>query len=67
KAWARVHSVDRILHFNVYIYSKCRSQLIYLDTDGLLTKYRPLEKADLKATTVVVDPNTRGQRNSTLA
>jgi hypothetical protein len=23
RAWARVHSVDRILHLNVHIYSKC--------------------------------------------
>lgn len=67
RAWARVHSVDRILHFNVQIYSKCRRQLVHLGADDLLTKFRPLEKADLKATTVVADPNARGQRNSTLA
>jgi hypothetical protein len=67
RAWARVHSVDRILHLNVHIYSKCRSQLVHLGADALLAKFRPLEKADLKATTVVADPNARGQRNSTLA
>jgi hypothetical protein len=67
RAWARVHSVDRILHLNVHIYSKCRSQLVHLGADALLAKFRPLEKTDLKATTVVADPNARGQRNSTLA
>ncbi|KAG2738524.1 hypothetical protein P692DRAFT_201873906 [Suillus brevipes Sb2] len=67
RAWARVHSVDRILHLNVHIYSKCRSQLVHLGADALLAKFWPLEKADLKATTVVADPNARGQRNSTLA
>ncbi|KAG2336365.1 hypothetical protein BDR05DRAFT_896819, partial [Suillus weaverae] len=67
RAWAWVHLVDRILHLNVQIYSKCCSQLIHLGTDDLLAKFRPLVKADLKATTVVADPNARGQRNSTLA
>ncbi|KAG1783199.1 hypothetical protein EV702DRAFT_948208, partial [Suillus placidus] len=67
RAWAQVHLVDRILHLNVQIYSKCRSQLVHLGADDLLAKFRPLEKADLKATTVVADPNARGQRNSTLA
>ncbi|KAG1787559.1 uncharacterized protein HD556DRAFT_1246589 [Suillus plorans] len=67
RAWARVHSVDKVLHLNTQIYSKCRKQLIHLGADDLLSKYRLLEKADLKATTVVADPNTRGQRNSTLA
>ncbi|KAG1866108.1 hypothetical protein F4604DRAFT_1585594 [Suillus subluteus] len=66
-AWARVHSVDKILHLNVQMYSKCRSQLVHLGADDLLAKLRPLEKADLKATTVVADPNARGQRNSMLA
>ncbi|KAG1787530.1 uncharacterized protein HD556DRAFT_1312716 [Suillus plorans] len=67
RAWARVHSVDKVLHLNAQIYSKCHKQLIHLGADDLLTKYRPLEKADLKATTVVADPNVHGQRNNTLA
>ncbi|KAG1855363.1 hypothetical protein DFJ58DRAFT_841154 [Suillus subalutaceus] len=67
RAWARVHLVDKILHLNVQIYSKCGSQLIHLGADDLLAKFWPLEKANLKATTVVADPNARGQRNSTLA
>ncbi|KAG1868316.1 hypothetical protein DFJ58DRAFT_653803, partial [Suillus subalutaceus] len=66
-AWARVHSVDKILHLNVQIYSKCCSQLIHLGANDLLAKFRPLEKADLKATMVVADPNAHGQRNRTLA
>ncbi|KAG1888830.1 hypothetical protein F4604DRAFT_1915893 [Suillus subluteus] len=66
-AWARVHSVDKILHLNVQIYSKCRSQLVHLGTGDLLAKFWPLEKANLKVTMVVADPNACGQRNSTLA
>ncbi|KAG1853045.1 hypothetical protein F4604DRAFT_1933503 [Suillus subluteus] len=67
RAWAQVHSVDKILHLNVQMYSKCRSQLVHLSADDLLAKLQPLEKADLNATTVVADPNARSQRNSTLA
>ncbi|KAG2095122.1 uncharacterized protein F5147DRAFT_778816 [Suillus discolor] len=67
RAWARVHSMDKVLHLNTQIYSKCRKQLIHLSADDLLSKYWLLEKADLKATMVVADPNARGQRNSTLA
>ncbi|KAG0695113.1 hypothetical protein DFH29DRAFT_814521 [Suillus ampliporus] len=67
RGWARVHLVDKILHLNTQIYSKCHKQLIHLGTNDLLTKYQPLEKANLKATMVVVDLNVHGQRNSTLA
>lgn len=56
----------RILHLNVQIYSKCHSQLVHLGANDLLAKFWPLGKAALKATTVVADPNARGQRNSTL-
>ncbi|KAG1859084.1 hypothetical protein C8R48DRAFT_748627 [Suillus tomentosus] len=67
RAWARVHSVGRVLNLNTQIYTKCWKQLINLGADDLLMKYRLLEKADLKTTTVVADPNAHGQRNSTLA
>ncbi|KAG2074977.1 hypothetical protein BDR04DRAFT_1006960 [Suillus decipiens] len=58
--WAQVHLVDRIIHLNVQIYSKCCKQLIHLSADNLLAKF-------LKATMVVADPNMHGQRNNTLA
>ncbi|KAG1721469.1 uncharacterized protein EDB91DRAFT_1256493 [Suillus paluster] len=67
RAWAHVHLVNKVLHLNMQIHSKCCKQLVHLSTNDLLTKYRPLEKANLKATTVVEDPNACGQRNSTLA
>ncbi|KAG0695461.1 hypothetical protein DFH29DRAFT_880030 [Suillus ampliporus] len=67
RAWACVHSVDKILYLNTQIYSKCCKQLIHLGANDLLTKYQPLEKADLKATMVVADLNMHSQRNSTLA
>lgn len=67
RAWSQVHAVERVVKLNARIYSKCRMQLGKLGADDILTKYRPLEKADLKASTAVADPNARGQRNSTLA
>ncbi|KAG1844237.1 hypothetical protein F4604DRAFT_1937648 [Suillus subluteus] len=38
RAWARVHLVDKILHLNVQMYSKCRSQLVHLGADDLLVQ-----------------------------
>ncbi|KAG2098276.1 uncharacterized protein F5147DRAFT_656156 [Suillus discolor] len=56
----RVNLADKAILFHT-------TQLIHLGADDLLTKYQPLEKADLKATTVVADPNIHGQRNNMLA
>ncbi|KAG2057628.1 hypothetical protein BDR06DRAFT_1036818 [Suillus hirtellus] len=67
RAWAQVHSVDKVLHLNTQIYAKCHKQLLDLGANELLTKYQRLEKADLKATTVVANPNACGQRNNMLA
>ncbi|KAG1888829.1 hypothetical protein F4604DRAFT_1915889 [Suillus subluteus] len=68
RAWAQVHSVDRIVSIQASIYSKCRSQLSKLGADQhLLERYRPLVKEDLKVSTAVTNPNARGQRNNILA
>ncbi|KAG1721902.1 uncharacterized protein EDB91DRAFT_1256307 [Suillus paluster] len=66
QAWAQVHLVEWVIDLNSMIYKKCRAQLQNLGADQLLQKYRELEKSHLKATSAVADPNTRGQRNSTL-
>ncbi|KAG2139258.1 hypothetical protein DEU56DRAFT_755571 [Suillus clintonianus] len=71
----RVNLADKAVLFRTTVRSaksqarstRAWAQLISLGADDLLTKYRPLQKEDLKATTVVADPNARGQRNSTLA
>ncbi|KAG1854635.1 hypothetical protein F4604DRAFT_1932698 [Suillus subluteus] len=57
RAWAQVHSVERVINLNSTIYKKCRAQLTNLWADQLLEKYRELEKKDLKATLAVADPN----------
>ncbi|KAG1876011.1 hypothetical protein C8R48DRAFT_669235 [Suillus tomentosus] len=66
RAWAQVHSVERVIRLNSHIYTKCRQQLVKLEAFGLLEKYRQLDKKDLKTSAAVADPNSRGQRNSTL-
>ncbi|KAG1841465.1 hypothetical protein C8R48DRAFT_751179 [Suillus tomentosus] len=66
RAWAQVHSVERVIRLNSHIYTKCRQQLVKLEAFGLLEKYRQLDKKDLKTSAAVADPNSWGQRNSTL-
>ncbi|KAG1735761.1 hypothetical protein EDB19DRAFT_1574614, partial [Suillus lakei] len=68
RAWAQVHSVDRVVSINVSTYSKYWTQLANLSADDkFLERYCPLLKEHLKVSMVVADPNTRGQRNNTLA
>ncbi|KAG1901134.1 uncharacterized protein F5891DRAFT_979687 [Suillus fuscotomentosus] len=67
RAWAQVHSVEQVIRLNSHIYIKCRQQLVKLEAFGLLEKYRQLDKKDLKTSARVADPNSRGQRNSTLS
>lgn len=66
RAWSQVHSVECIINLNSTIYKKCHAQLSKLGADQLLEKYPELLKSDLKTTSAVADPNTQGQRNSTL-
>ncbi|KAG1840341.1 hypothetical protein F4604DRAFT_1690823 [Suillus subluteus] len=68
RAWAQVHSVDRVVSINASIYSKCRSQLCKLAADdAVLERYQQLLKEHLKVSTAVADPNSQGQRNNMLA
>ncbi|KAG1882239.1 hypothetical protein F4604DRAFT_1921982 [Suillus subluteus] len=67
RAWTQVRSVETAVNLNASIYSKCRSQLAKLPDHHLLKKYLPLKKEDLKASSVVADPNAHGQRDTTLS
>ncbi|OJA21105.1 hypothetical protein AZE42_09906 [Rhizopogon vesiculosus] len=67
RAWAQVRSVEMAVNLNASIYSKCRSQLAKLPDHDLLTKYLPLKREHLKASSAVADPNAHGQRDTTLA
>ncbi|KAG1771386.1 hypothetical protein EV702DRAFT_1049008 [Suillus placidus] len=62
-AWAQVHLVEWVINLNSMIYKKCRSQLSNLWAEQLLEKYLGVGE---KRSESQADPNTRGQRNSTL-
>ncbi|KAG2058800.1 hypothetical protein BDR06DRAFT_968297 [Suillus hirtellus] len=67
RAWAQVHSVDRVVSIQASIYLKCNKQLCSLGTDdALLWRYQPLAKEHLKVSTAIADTNSRGQRNNML-
>jgi len=66
RAWTQVCSMEIAVNVSASIYLKCRSQLTKLPSHDLLSKYLPLRKEDLKASSAVADTNARGQRDSTL-
>jgi len=63
RAWATVHSVGRTLHLHHQIYSYAVSAISRLGNPEKMIgrQYKPLLKEDMKANTVVADPNVRGQ------
>jgi hypothetical protein len=68
RAWDKVHAVNVTLARHVAIYRKCRQAMVHLGADDdRLEIYQPLNKDDLKATTSVLDPNSRGLRYEGLA
>ncbi|KAG2033074.1 hypothetical protein BDR03DRAFT_872783, partial [Suillus americanus] len=67
RAWTQVRSVEAVVNLNASIYLKCWLQLAKLPDHNLLKKYLPLKKEDLKASSVVADPNARGQRDTSLS
>ncbi|KAG1860084.1 hypothetical protein F4604DRAFT_1930408 [Suillus subluteus] len=59
RAWAHIHSVDRMISISASIYSKCQSQLCKLATDDdVLERYQQLLKEHLKVSTMVANPNS---------
>ncbi|KAF8430555.1 hypothetical protein L210DRAFT_3614647 [Boletus edulis BED1] len=68
RAWDKVHAVNLTLARHAAIYRKCRQAMVHLGADDDRLKiYQPLSKEDLKATTSVLDLNSRGLRYEGLA
>ena len=63
RAWATVHSVGCMLHLHRQIYSYAVSAISRLGNPEKMIgrQYKPLLKEDMKANTVVADPNAQGQ------
>ena len=61
RARGTVKGINIQISFHCQVYSHCRARLIQLGADDLtLQSFRELKKEDIKASTAVLTPNTRG-------
>ena len=68
RAWDSVNSVEANVKHHARIYACSRRAMVNLGADqALLSKYQVLKKADLKATTTIMDPAVPRHRNESLA
>ena len=68
RAWSKVTHMQHAPQKHAMIYHCARCLLETLGADSnVLAHYQPLLYSDLKVTSAVTDPNSWGQRNSTLA
>ena len=66
-AWAEVHAVESTVQHHTQVYNCARHSIPNLGADNtLLSRYKILERQDLKIDTAVIVPNVRGQRNKSL-
>jgi hypothetical protein len=68
RSWTDIGLVEAGVRHHAQIYRRARQALIALGaSDDIMKRYQVLKKEDLRASTVVIDPNARGQRNASLA
>lgn len=61
-------TVQSTIGYTARIYSRCRAAMESLDApQHLLNRYQQLAPSDIVASTAVMDPNARGQRNAGLS
>ena len=61
RARGTVKGINTQISFHCQVYSHCRARLIHLGADDLtLQTFHELKKDDVKASTAVLTPNTRG-------
>ena len=61
RARGTVKGINTQISFHCQVYSHCRARLIQLGVDApTLLRFRELKKEDIKASTAVLTPNTRG-------
>lgn len=61
-------TVQSTIGYTARIYSRCRAAMESLDApQRLLDRYQRLSPGDIVASTAVIDPNARGQRNAGLS
>jgi hypothetical protein len=69
RARTRITAMDRSLTTNRCIYGLARNALIKLgaEVEGDTAKYKPVTRADMKASAIIYNINEPGQRNKRLA
>lgn len=68
KAWDDINAVGNTVSHHRRVYHSARSALKNLGASAeLLDKYKVITSADTRSSTIIVDPNPRGQRNTGLA
>ena len=68
RAWKKVADMEMVIKRYAKVYRRCRQQMVSLDADdGILDRYKPLDKDHLKISTAVADPNARGHRHENMA
>lgn len=61
-------TVQSTIGYAARVYSRCRRAMENLDApERLLNRYQHLGPADIVASTAIIDPNARGQRNAGLS
>ena len=67
RAWAEVHAVESTVQHHARVYNRTQQSILDLGANTpLLSRYRVLERQDLKVDTTVIAPDVRGQRNKSL-
>ena len=67
RAWAEVHAVESTVQHHARVYNHAWHSMPNLGADDtLLSRYKVLERQDLKIDTTVIAPDVRGQRNKSL-
>jgi hypothetical protein len=68
RSWTDIGLVEAGVRHQAKIFRRARRALIALGaSDDIMKRYQVLKKEHLRTSTVVVDPNARGQRNTSLA
>lgn len=68
KAWDDINAVGNTVSHHRRVYHSARSALEKLGASAeLLNRYKIITSADTRSSTIIVDPNPRGQRNVGLA
>ena len=68
RSYAEVQAVELTITQGAKVYSSIRTAMERLGADGeVMERFQKLEKEDLKASTAVIDPNARGEREKTLS